>query len=141
MVFDWKMKKNNTSDHENEEKGTLRDRNAVKIFTIKIFSRKKQSCLYFTFYFRRKINLTGPKSETESTKPTINGYNFLSGTNQCRNHSYVMIRDIQSYRGEITWKNEYRIYFITTFEQRIQFNLHLDHESLSICGHYGSYIT
>jgi hypothetical protein len=79
MVFDRKMKKNNTSNRENEEKGTLRDRNAVKIFTIKIFSRKKQSCLYFTFYFCREINLTGPKSETESMKPTINGYNFLSG--------------------------------------------------------------
>ena len=141
MVFDWKMKKNNTSDRENEEKGTLRDRNAVKIFTIKIFSRKKQSCLYFTFYFRREINLTGPKSETESTKPTINGYNFLSGTNLCRNHSYAMIRDIHLYCGEITWKNEYRIYFITTFEQRNQFNWQLDQESLSICWHYDSYIT
>ena len=96
------MKKNNTRDHKNEENGTLRDQNAVKIFTIKIFSRKKQSCLYFTFYFRREINLTGPKSEIESTKPTINGYNFLSGTKLRRNHSYAMVRDIQSYHSEIT---------------------------------------
>jgi hypothetical protein len=90
------------SNCKNEGKGTLRDRNMVKIITIKIFSRKKQSCHFFIFYFRHEINLTGPKSETESTKPTINGYNFLSGTNLRRNHSYAMIRDIQSYRGEIT---------------------------------------
>ncbi len=87
---------------ENDKNGAQLDQNVVKIFTIKIFSCKKQSCLFFTFYFCCEINLTSPKSETESTKPTINGYNFLSGTNQRRNHSYAMIRDIQSYRGEIT---------------------------------------
>jgi hypothetical protein len=96
MVFDWKTKENNMSNRENEENGTLWEQKVVKIVTIKIFSRKKQSCLFFTFYFCRKINLTGPKSETKSTKPTINGYNFLTGMNLCRNITYTKIRNIWS---------------------------------------------
>jgi hypothetical protein len=96
------MKKNNTSDRKNEEKGTLRDQNAVKIIMIEIFSHKKQSCHFFISYFCCKINLTGPKCDKESTKPMINGYNFLSGTNLRRNISYAIICDIWLYHGEIT---------------------------------------